>query len=92
MSGVIIQPGQAREMETTDAGLVVPKGTIQKPRQRWTWEDWKKIDRGIKTLATGGNIVAVLLCMGCSSKFTATQTDRGFEMECKCRVHEIIRR
>lgn len=87
-----IAAGSARGMETTEAGLVVPAGTIEKRRQRWTWDAWKKIDRGIKALAEGGGIMALFVCASCGKRLKAKlTTGRDFELECLCTVHEIKR-
>ena len=88
----MIDVNSERGTERTDAGLIVPAGTQEKRKQRWEWDAWKKIDRGIKELSNGGGIIAILACGKCGKRFAAKLNDRGFEMECACTVHSIVRR
>jgi len=79
----------------TEGGLIVPADALPpKARQAWTWDAWKKIDRGFKELAERGGILAILACTKCGKRFQARPVDtRGnFELECSCTIHAVNRR
>lgn len=84
MPGLVDAQGNAlptSEMERTEGGLVVPKGTAEKKPRTIIQEDWKKWRRTIVQMAAQG-VAVRLFCEACQSLLQPMENEKALQCEC----------